>query len=272
MTRDAQSILENVRRRNIRSRPFTWVSWKPALEPAYYEILMAAYPSLAQVIWRRPYQQNARYDIDACELLLRDDIDPVMKEFIKYHTSKSFWLEIVRLLGPRIRRQYPYLEETVGKNLEDFHVGVRNAKRDPEEPPVDIEMDAKPGYNTPVTRARTKVRGPHIDNPRELFAALMYCRFDDDTSKGGNLIIEKSLVSTTSYRWHGKSELYPKDCTCYAVQKYKKNEACFFINSLRAIHSVTEREPTRHPRRLMNFIAEVRHPLFLIPKKRITAP
>lgn len=262
------TILDNITPEDIHEFPFTWASWPEVMGAQDYTKLMDAYPTVSQVVGHREYIDNARYDIDAAELLKRTDIDPVMKDFIKLHTSQEFWLKIVHIFGDQIRTRHPLLEARVGKPLEEFVVGVRNGKHVEE---IDIEMDAKPGYNTPVAEAGS-VRGPHLDNPHELFAALMYCRFDGDTSTGGNFVIDKTNVNSKYWKWHGKMELYPNVFEDHATVEYSKNRACAFINFDNAVHHVTPRDITFFPRRLMNFIAEVRKPLFAIPKKRYPSP
>lgn len=262
------TILDTLRASDIHSRPCTWGMWKEPIGWGAYEQLLDAYPTIAKVTHGRPYEQNARYDIDAVFLLERPDIDPRMKDFIRAHVSQKFWLQIVEKLGGRIRAKYPDLEDRVGKPLEDFTVGIRNQKR---EEPVDVEMDAKPGYNTPPTELST-VRGPHVDNPHELFAALMYLRDPDDQSFGGDFVVDTAIHRQDKWRWHGKAEIYPNHFVDHAKVDYTQNVACFFLNSLEAVHHVTPREPSPYPRRLMNFIAEVRKPLFAIPKKRFRTP
>lgn len=259
------TILDNLVVDRLRSSPYVWGYWMP-MPWEDYDLLMAAYPSVETVVGTRKYEQNARYDLDAVELLAMPEIDPIMKDFIEVHTSNLFWQVIVDKLGGHIRAIHPDLEERVGKDLCEFTVGVRNAKR---EEPVDIELDAKPGYNTPVTR-KGSVRGPHVDNPRELFAAIMYCRERGDTSRGGDLIINKVKPGRPSkmWKWHGKNELFPDQFRMHEAVPYHNNVAVMFINELYAVHSVTPREETEHPRRLMNFIAELRQSLFTIPKER----
>jgi len=261
----ATTILDNLR--EIYTHPYIHARWFRVLPPDDYNRLMTAYPSMAKVIGTRKWQQNSRYDLDAAELLQDDEIDPVMQDFIEVHTSNLFWQKIVDIFGGQIRKKYPYLEASIGKSLEDFTVGVRNAKRHEDDEPVEVEMDAKPGYNTPVTK-RSSVRGPHVDNPRELFAAIMYCRERNDVTPGGNFVIHRAVSRSSSWRWHGKNELYPENFTRHAVAIYQDNTGVAFINELKAVHSVTARPETKHPRRLMNFIAELRQPLFTIPKKR----
>lgn len=272
MTRSGvTTILDHLPDKAIQTKPYIYAAWSPALPLSFYDEVMMAYPTVKQVVGGREWLQNARYDIDAVKLLRRRDIEQVMKDFITAHVSQDFWLQIVDRLGALILKQHPHIEDQVGKKLKDFTVGVRNAKRREDEEPPDVELDAKPGYNTPVEQA-SSVRGQHVDNPREVFAALMYCRLPLDHSVGGDFVIDKMLGHSEEWKWHGKAELYPEHFENHAEVPYGQNVACFFINSLEAVHHVTERKITRHPRRLMNFIAEVRLPLFAIPKKRFRTP
>lgn len=262
------TILDGMKADHVRTYPYTFAITNPALPKGYYAGLMDAYPSVEQVIGDRPVEQNARYDLDAVYLLNRDDIDPVMRDFIAAHTSFEFWLQIVYHWGDHIRRHYPGLEDQVGKPLHEWTVGVRNAKR---EEPVDVELDAKPGYNTPVSKKGT-VRGEHVDNPHELWAALMYCRMPDDLSEGGDFWVDEAVEPVHRWKWWGKLELYREHFKPNAMCAYQANVACQFINGITAVHHVTPRDVTKHPRRLMNFVAEVRHPLFKVPKKRHEKP
>ncbi len=255
----------------VRDMPYHWSAWDHVLPANNYIALMNGYPTVEQVVGDRLYAQNARYDIDAVDLLARDDISDVMKDFIWAHTGNYFWQMIVEKLGHQIRSQYPMLEITVGKRLEDFKVGIRNANRAEDAEQVDIELDAKPGYNTPVTEAGS-VRGPHVDNPRELFAAIMYCRDPFDDSRGGDFIINHTSSLPVNWKWWGKAELYPRNFREYDQVSYGANKGVLLINGINSVHSVTKRQITKHPRRLMNFIAEVRQPLFVIPKKRHKKP
>ena len=277
------TILSNIRPGHIDEYPYVWGEWGSVLDNRYYEKLMAAYPTLEQVVGNRKWEQNARYDIDAVDLLKRDDIDPLMKEFIDLHTSNLFWQKIVDVFGDHIRATYPDLEAQLGKSLDEFIVGVRNDRRvepyvegdDITEPMeiihVDVELDAKPGYNTP-TKLYSSVRGQHVDNPKELFAAIMYCRLPEDVSHGGDFIIDEPTIHPDRWQWHGKNELSRQHFNNYGCCPYGRNVGVVLINSLRSVHHVTNRQITPYPRRLMNFIAEVRSPLFKIPKERYPAP
>jgi hypothetical protein len=48
----------------------------------------------------------------------------------------------------------------------------------------DVAMDAQIGVNTPVKGEPKAVRGPHVDNIHEVYAALLYMRDDRDGAKG----------------------------------------------------------------------------------------
>jgi hypothetical protein len=89
---------------------------------------------------------------------------------------------------------------------------------------------------------------------------------------GGDFIVDRAIHKKEDWKWHIKTEIYPNHFEDFAKVPYGSNVAAFFLNSLDAVHHVTPREVTLYPRRLMNFIAEVRKPLFAIPKKRFKTP
>lgn len=55
--------------------------------------------------------------------------------------------------------------------------------------------------NTPV-RARSAVRGPHLDGPGELWAGLLYLRHEADQASTGGELQARGLGQSSSRRWH----------------------------------------------------------------------
>jgi len=51
---------------------------------------------------------------------------------------------------------------------------------------TDMKLDCQFGMNSPVSSLGS-VRGPHIDKPYKLYAALLYFRRPDDNFAGGDL-------------------------------------------------------------------------------------
>ena len=104
-------------------------------------------------------------------------------------------------------------------------------------------------------RKKSKVRGPHVDNPVEIFGGLFYLRDNDDTSQGGDLEIydteDKKIL------FEGKAEVKNRDCLKKVkTYKYGKNKCIFFLNSLKTIHGISERSETNFTRNLTNFTIE----------------
>jgi hypothetical protein len=136
------------------------------------------------------------------------------------------------------------------QRLEDCRVGVR--RRD--DPVSDVVLDCQLGINTAPTEPG-RVLGPHLDNPVELFAGLLYMRRPNDPSTGGDLLIQ---------RWRSKRRLYRgkhriDDSLVETVDRiaYQPNVFVLLVNSPVSIHSVTPRSVTGMSRRLVNIIGEV---------------
>jgi len=93
----------------------------------------------------------------------------------------------------------PDIESSFGRPLSQRSAGVRGYQRGKapeniaENMHADVMLDYQFVVNTPVTTPST-VRGPHVDKPYKLFAALLYFRLPDDRSVGGNLVLERAAT------------------------------------------------------------------------------
>ena len=117
-------------------------------------------------------------------------VPPTWREFIDYHCSDTYLRELVRFWGRAIAREYPHFEAMLGKPLPELTGAVRRHSRarkyDPANLDADVALDCQFVINSPV-RKRSSVRGPHLDRPYTLFAALLYFRNPADRSEGGDL-------------------------------------------------------------------------------------
>ena len=114
------------------------------------------------------------------------------------------------------------------------------------------------GINTPVREA-SRVRGVHVDNPMKIFNALLYMRLDEDDSEGGEFQICKF---TGRPRFHDQVLVSDEHVEVVNQIPYRANDLAFVINSMHALHAVSPRQPTPHIRRYVNFLAELRIPIF----------
>ena len=107
-----------------------------------------------------------------------DCIPETWRDFITHHTSRDFFQQVVGILGPEIRKTYPFLEKRLDKTLEELSAGVRWRSA------CDIYLDCQIGINTPATQVSC-ARGVHADAREELFAILLYFKDAEDDTAGG---------------------------------------------------------------------------------------
>ncbi len=238
--------------------PFPHLIIKDCLESDVYNELSRTYPSDSLIadlnIERVPSGlslQNFRNDISAAKAISsRDRIPQLWQDFIDYHTSKEFFVEMLHFFGSSIYRYYPWLPRIVG-NLREAGTGIRF---DPATDKQPFSLDCQVGINTPST-VKSSVIEAHTDSPKELYAGLLYFKQPSDNANGGDLEI---------YRWKSskhrrfdqnladKSLLHKID-----ICKYQPNTLFFFLNTIDSVHAVTPREPSQVSRRLVNIIGEV---------------
>ena len=264
--RNRLSILSNARNTDFILEPYPHLVVKNALDAEVFAELEATFPEDSLIVDGRPLA-DAWFDYPACKVVKNAGISPQWRQFFSYHTSAEFFRELVDLSGDLLRTLNPGLETRVGRLLEDFKVGVRpGGKEDALAPGADVSMECQ-FYINYTTRPRT-IRGPHVDRPSELFAALLYFRQSADNSEGGDLDICESI-----------GDLYPDEKTVriFAEQPaaiapwlvktvhtvpYQANTLVLFLNSPRSIHAVTPRTATPLTRRHINFCCDVPFDLF----------
>lgn len=259
------SVLSKARVADMVLEPYPHIVIKNALEEALYTELVATLPSENIIIDGRPVK-DTWYDFPACRVLSDQRIPALWKEFFAYHTSSAFFRELIYLAGHSIRQLYPELESLVGRSLEGFRVGMRPGGRgNPFAPNADVSMECQFYIN--YTRKPRAVRGPHVDRPSELFAALLYMRDPTDDSRGGNLeiceAIDPIFPRANSVRIAElPAEIAPKSVKTVKTVTYEANTLVLFLNSPRSIHAVSPRTPTTVPRRHINFCCDLNFDLF----------
>ena len=206
-----------------------------ALDWDYYEELEAAFPDPNDVLPPdHASESNKLIQCPAAVALQNPKVPDIWKDFIRDHTSKEFLTKVI--------------EVDEGQAVGIRHTGAYN-----------INMECQFAYNTPTTEI-TRVRGPHVDNPIEVYAFLLY--FSPLTpSTGGDLIM---------YRWKGepkfigKAEAEDDNVVEIARCPYGRNTLAFTMNTQEALHGVDLR--IGGYRRYINIIAEVENPRFTLPR------
>jgi len=271
------SILQNYRSSLLRMEPYPHFSIDGALPVSIYEELSRSYPA-AEAIFAHSFRkkdrtmaQNARYDLSSAEIYALPDL-PIgaWRDFVYYHTSQEFLDEVLAKLGDVIYASYPRLFDVLRRKAPEGRprAGVRRHSDTASE--CEIALDCQVGMNSPVTEENTSVIGPHIDNPKELYAGLFYLRHPEDHSDGGELVIgewkDPSRARFREKRYIDDDLVTKRENIAYAANRF-----VWLLNGPSSVHGVTPRQRTERPRRLCNLIAEV-YPttprLFDLPARR----
>jgi len=260
------SILSNATPADIRMEPYPHLIKRDALDPEVFAELAAEFPADDVVVNGRPLN-DTWYDYPACSVVRDERISPRWREFFAYHASGEFFRDLVTLLGGAIRATYPGLEGRLGAPLDSLKVGMRpGGKGDPLAPGADVSMECQ--FYVNYTRAPRAVRGPHVDRPSELFAALLYFRQPADDCRGGDLEIcrarSNALYPTAE---SVRIDTLPAEIDDSRVETidtatYAPNTLVLFLNSPRSVHAVSARTPTPVTRRHINFCCDLNFDLF----------
>ena len=253
-----KSILAAVSRADIVTDPFPHVVVHDVLPDDLYQQLSAEFPAGELITAGKEIVNNTRYDYPAHSALEDDRISTAWKEFTSYHVSNQFYQEVVELFGDSIKAVYPGLEERLGKSLKDFSTGVRSIDDD-----TDVIQDSVFSLNSPTTVVSSVRRG-HVDNPMELYAGLYYFRLPEDDSTGGHLLIQRA--KKPNFNFVGKAEVEDRNLEEFATVKYWPNTLVFFLNSIHALHAVSERSVTPYERRFVTILGRLHFSLFKLKR------
>ena len=190
------SVLNNKLNIKFVDSPYPYLIIDNALPTRYYEKLNQAFPTYDKIIKgdivnASKYKENFSYRYNASKSLIDSEIPNIWREFISFHTSFKFVEDFYSIFNNSINKFYP---DSRGKLPNVNNTGVRFAGNHY------FNLDCQFVINTP-TKGKTSVIGPHLDNPKEFYAALLYMRDPNDDSIGGNL---------TTYSFKSKPSFYGK--------------------------------------------------------------
>jgi hypothetical protein len=229
-----------LRSATVEREPFPHVVIDHALDDALYRELVAAMPSDEELLRGRELESNMTYRTSA-EWLLREAPSP-WRAFAAQYTSREFFAEVVALFNDELLR------------FADAKTSIRYV-----EPFADVALDCQLMWGSPVKRL-SRPHPVHVDRECALFAGLLYFRRDDDDSRGGDLEL---------YRWRGDARAYDEgrivpDALVQKVKTipYAANRLVLFPHSPDALHGVSLRSLTPHPRLHVNFLGELQTKVF----------
>jgi len=249
------SIFGNLKPSSIRHEPFPHAIIENALPEREYQELSETFPDPTYFGGGTDLGSNKAHRRFSRDVIEDPAMPAIWRDFIAYHSSQEFFDEVCDIWGDDIERSRHSLLKGYGKPLRDFTVMRRYPGKEdsPENQQSDIVLDCQFSINSPVA-SESSVRGPHLDNPFKLYAALLYFRAPGDDSTGGDFDI---------YRLKRGHLPLPKPSRIGAehVERinrvhYRPNMLVFFVNTRHSLHGVTPRSITPVPRRYINFLGE----------------
>ncbi len=237
------SVLQNKSKIKFVEKPFSYVIIDEALPFDLYNKLNEDFPSYEKILDNVKYQQNRAYRYSAVQSLSDKEISKEWKDFFKFHTSYNFFKDFYEIFEGPINKYYP---NSKSKLPNENNIGIRN-KDD-----TYFQLDCQFVINTP-TEIQSSVLRPHLDMPNKFFTALLYMRSPEDDSIGGNLTINsfdgQPIFKKDKYVLKEGSKLVEEI-------EYKANRLVMFLNSPFSLHGVSEKSPSKHYRRYINFIGQ----------------
>ena len=243
----------------VQTDPYPHIIIEEALPWNLYEELENTFPE-EQVLHTIPFNSDICYRMKADQLLARAFHSEVWKKFTEYHTSADWFKEVYELFKPWFSEFSKITESLL--NL-DENIGVKGWAS------KDIETDCQIVMHKPIAEKTT--RTPHIDNPREMFAGLLYMPHKDDISTGGEFQLHTVKNDIKKVNKAGGREIYPEDLgPVHTTIPYKRNTFVIFCNTNpNTVHGVSKRvNPTMY-RRSVNIIAQFKQRFWTVEETGI---
>ena len=217
--------------------PYPHFVIEDALPQRIYDQLEKEWPG-EQLLSTQPFDAGICYRLKADEMLKPGKVSNLWKEFTEYHTSIEFYKDTVQVFG-----EFVPAVENLSLSPRGWDTG--NDK---------IGTDCQTVMHKPIDFSS---RTAHIDNPREIYAALLYMPYKNDKSTGGEFQIHETHADILEVNKNGGREVNEKAGEVVKTVPYRPNTLVVFCNnSTRCVHSVSSRKDAVLHRRSVNIIAE----------------
>jgi hypothetical protein len=228
----------------VQTDPYPHVVIEDALPWDLYENLEAEFPEKT-LLATDPFDNGICYRLKADKLLSLTFESGLWRDFAEYHTSAEWFNEVNELFKP-------YMPGVLHKTFTEDDLGARGWADENK----NIWTDCQAVIHKPIEEKTT--RTPHIDNPMEMWAGLLYMPYPDDQSTGGEFQIYSTQSSVQKVDKKAGRQIYDSDLgTVVKTIPYKRNTFVMFANnSPNTVHGVSLRQNATLNRRSVNIIGE----------------
>ena len=228
----------------VQTDPYPHVLIEDALPWDLYEELENTFPE-DQVLATKPFDDGICYRMKA-NVMLDPNFQPeIWRKFAQYHTSAEWFNEVNKLFKF-------YLPAVLNKKFTEDELGARGWAEDNK----NIWTDCQVVMHKPIEEKTS--RTPHIDNPMEMWAGLLYMPYKNDESTGGEFQLRSVLDDVKKVNMNLGRQIYRSNLGPVVKSvPYKRNTFVMFANnSPNTIHGVSLRQNAKLYRRSVNIIGE----------------
>ena len=228
----------------VQTDPYPHVLIEDALPWDLYEELENTFPE-DQVLATKPFDDGICYRMKA-NVMLDPNFQPeIWRKFAQYHTSAEWFNEVNKLFKF-------YLPAVLNKKFTEDELGARGWAEDNK----NIWTDCQVVMHKPIEEKTS--RTPHIDNPMEMWAGLLYMPYKNDESTGGEFQLRSVLDDVKKVNMNLGRQIYSSNLGPVVKSvPYKRNTFVMFANnSPNTIHGLSLLQNAKLYRRSVNIIGE----------------
>lgn len=246
------NVLQKVNSTHVRMHPFPHIVIEDALPQTLYDELDKTYPETL-LNSDSPNIMNDRGHTRrylSYRVLEDRKVSDAWLGFFDYHISQDFYKHVTHnVFGPAIKEYYPEQYDAIlnTPSVPRRHVGQSETK-------TPIVTDCQFVMNNPLSANETS-RTPHLDNPVEIYAALLYMKRYDDECIGGDIQVYEGLNGKKPEIF-GKREARLDSIKMAGACPYKPNSVILFLNCRHGVHGVGSIQNQTKVRRSINIIGE----------------
>ena len=218
-----KSILDKFDSSCYFSEPFPHLIIENCLDDNTLTNICNDYPDQSDFVnldkYNNEFSENTRYNISANKIInekaLRN-LSETTINFFKFHTSDEYLSELIKIFQDDIQKYYPSFYSNIKNKINDNLAIIRGSESNGNY----ITLDCQFAINSTSSKESAVIE-PHVDNPVELFAGLLYLRDENDNSSGGNLEIYQ-VDKNKKPIFYGKHRVKRKYLSLVKTIEYKK--------------------------------------------------
>lgn len=249
------TVLDRADRDMVSADPFPHIVVRDALPADLFESLRASTDAFAASVAARHKGPNRYHRLSASELLSGECgvLPRCWEDFVRTHVERRFFHRALNLFGSHLDASRAAIEPLVGQTLEQCAVAPRFAGV------AEVQLDCQFVHVSPTLEPASPL-GPHLDREVALWGGLLYLG-EQHGGGGGDLELCRFRSPDQRAYWRDRS-IARANVMVEKVIPAAPNTFVLFLNSPDSVHGVTPRLAGGEGRNLVNFVCELRHPLF----------